>query len=170
MSGKLPDGWFNPFPGDLWRHSTGAAADLHRPHGNFRAAVYGPDRTTKEEAEQDRLNLISGLDGGNTFDPDIEAKYIRALAKIIGLRKERDRMRSTIEKQQCEINNLKSATPQLLRDSMRVTQEESARLKADMARKDAEIASLRQRVAASEAYTQHLLAALNAVSGFKGPQ
>jgi hypothetical protein len=58
--------------------------------------------------------------------------------------------------------------PQLLRDSMRVTQEESARIKADMARKDAEIASLRQRVAASEAYAQHLLAALNAVSGFKG--
>ena len=314
MGEKLPDGWFNPFPGDLWSHPTGAAADLHRPHGNFRAAVYGPDRATKEEAEQDRLNLIAGLEGGadilkareqihtllakldrsaerhdaivecldairapqeatiperiyawrngvqaiiasferdrdaalkelatlktrragdhaehlatldeiskalnayptvdgvtahywpheiagavraqgkalhearkdrarlageleavreagNTFGPDVEAEYIRALAKIVGLRKERDRMRSTIEKQQGEIDGLKAATPQLLRDSMRVTQEESARLKADMARKDAEIAALRQRVAASEAYAQHLLAALNAVSGFKG--
>ena len=57
--------------------------------------------------------------------------------------------------------------PQLLRDSMRVTQEESIRLKADMARKDAEIAALRQRATASEAYAQHLLAALNAASGFK---
>ena len=36
------------------------------------------------------------------------------------------------------------------------------------ARKDAEIAALRQRVAASEAYAQHLLAALNTASGFKG--
>ena len=62
----------------------------------------------------------------------------------------------------------RNTVPQLLRDSMRVTQEESIRLKADMARKDAEIAALRQRATASEAYAQHLLAALNAVSGFKG--
>lgn len=117
------------------------------------------------EARKDRARLAGELEAaqeaGTAFGPDVEARYIRALAKIVGLRKERDRMRSTIEKQQGEIDGLKAATPQLLRDSMRVTQEESARLKADMARKDAEIASLRQRVAASEAYAQHLLAALN---------
>ena len=210
MSEKLPDGWFNPFPGDLWRHSTGAAADLHRPHGNFRAAVYGPDRTTKEEAEQDRLNLIAGLEGGAGRISAVEAERDVALAELATLKNRRagdhaghlatlneigkglnaypavdgvtvhysphglagavraqgkalhearaDRLRLAKE---LEVVRDRDTVPQLLRDSMRVTQEESARLKADMARKDAEIAALRQRVAASEAYAQHLLAALN---------
>lgn len=263
MSEKLPDGWFNPFPGDLWSHPTGAAADLHRPHGNFRAAVYGPDRATKEEAERDRLNLIAGLEGGNDLlrakeqidtltarldhaaerhDAIVEclnaihapreatipdrihawrngvqaiitaadrerdaalkelatirsrragdhAEYLATLAEIgkalnayptvdgvtvhygpheldgavraqgkalHEARKDRARLAGELE-----AVREGDTVPQLLRDSMRVTQEESARLKADMARKDAEIASLRQRVAASEAYAQHLLAALN---------
>ena len=260
MSGKLPDGWFNPFPGDLWSHPTGAAADLHRPHGNFRAAVYGPDRTTKEEAERDRLNLIAGLEGGNDLlrakeqidtltarldhaaerhDAIVEclnaihapreatipdrihawrkaiitaadherdaaraelaalrqrrvgdhAEHLATLAEISKAlnayptvegvtvhygpheiagavraqgkalheaRKDRARLAGELEAVRED-----DTVPQLLRDSMRVTQEESARIKADMARKDAEIASLRQRVAASEAYAQHLLAALN---------
>ena len=269
MSEKLPDGWFNPFPGDLWSHPTGAAADLHRPHGNFRAAVYGPDRATKEEAEQDRLNLIAGLEGGadllkareqidtllakldraaERHDAIVECldaihapqeatiperiyawrngvqaiitaadrerdaalkelatlksrragdhaehlatlneigKALNAYPTIEGVtvhygpnelvgavraqgkalheaREDRARLAGELESAR-----ERDTVPQLLRDSMRVTQEESARLKADMARKDAEIAALRQRVAASETYAQHLLAALNAASGFK---
>lgn len=299
MSGKLPDGWFNPFPGDLWSHPTGATADLHRPHGNFRAAVYGPDRSTKEEAEQDRLNLIAGLEGGadllkareqidtltarldraaERHDAIVECldslgapccggipKRIEALAERGEGSDALARMGRTLNAVRAELDNVRRFTafsmggavqerdaalkelatlknrragdhaehlatlneiskelnayptvdgvtvhygpheiagavraqgkalhearedrarlageleavrdgdpvPQLLRDSMRVTQEESARVKADMARKDAEIAALRQRVAASEAYAQHLLAALNTASGFKGPQ
>lgn len=210
MSEKLPDGWFKPFPGDLWRHSTGAAADLHLPPGNFRAAVYGPDRTTKEEAEQDRLHLIAGLEGRAEDLRAVEAERDAALAELATLKTRRagdcaehlatiheigkalnayltvvgvtvhygpheivgavraqgralhearaDRLRLMKE---LEAVREGDTVPQLLRDSMRVTQEESARIKADMDRKDAEITSLRQRVAASEAYAQHLLAALN---------
>ena len=137
MSEKLPDGWF-VINDEAWNRSDRASAVVRcYGHDDWRGMVYGPPRMTQEEAEQDRVNLIAGLEGRAGHISVIEA--------------ERD------------------AVPQLLRDSMRVTPEEIARLKADMARKDAEIASLRQRVAASEAYAQHLLAALNAVSGFKGP-
>ena len=124
MSGKLPDGWFG-INDEAWNRFDRASAVVRcYSHDEWQGMVYGPPRMTQQEAEQDRLKLIAGLES----DP----------------------------------------VPQLLRDSMRVTQEESARVKADMARKDAEIAALRQRVAASEAYAQHLLAALNTASGFKG--
>ena len=123
MGDKLPDGWFG-INDEAWNRSDRASAVVRcYSHDDWQGMVYGPPRMTQQEAEQDRLKLIAGLES----DP----------------------------------------VPQLLRDSMRVTQEESARIKAEMASKDAEIAALRQRVVASEAYTQHLLAALNAASGFK---
>lgn len=210
MSEKLPDGWAKTDTVNRWKHVGGASADVYRIGAWFSAAVSGPDRTTKEEAEQDRLNLIAGLEGGAGHISAVEAERDAALKELSTLKSRRagdhaehlatlneiskalnayptvdsvtvhygphelvgavraqgkalhearkDRARLAGE---LEAVREGDTVPQLLRDSMRVTQEESARLKADMARKDAEIASLRQRVAASEAYAQHLLAALN---------
>lgn len=269
MSEKLPDGWTKT--GRTLTSDDGAIAFVGGcGGGKMLVTLHGPPRSTMEEAEQDRLNLIAGLEGGadllkareqidtllaklnhaaERHDAIVEClDAIRApqeatlperiyawrngvQAIITAADRDRDaalKELATLKNRRAgdhaehtamlnEINKALNAyptiegvtvhygpheiagavraqgrahhearadrlrlmkeldaarecdtVPQLLRDSMRVTQEESARIKADMARKDAEIASLRQRVAASEAYAQHLLAALNAVSGFKG--
>lgn len=266
---KLPDGWWRT--GATWTTENGAIAVVGGcAGGKVNIIFHGPPRSTLDEAEQDRLNLIAGLEGGNDLLKAREqidtllAKLDRAAerhdaivecldairapqeatiperiyawrADVVAIAASFERGRDAARAELATLKNrragdhaehlatlneigkalnayptiegvtvhysphglagavraqgkalhearedrarlageLESArerdtVPQLLRDSMRVTQEESARLKADMARKDAEIAALRQRVTASEAYAQHLLAALNAVSGFKG--
>lgn len=133
---------------------------------NRRAGDHAEHLATLNEIGK-ALNAYPAVDGVTVhYSPHGLAGAVRAQGKALHEARA-DRLRLAKE---LEVVRDRDTVPQLLRDSMRVTQEESARLKADMARKDAEIASLRQRVAASEAYTQHLLAALNAVSGFKGPQ
>lgn len=66
-----------------------------------------------------------------------ERNHRRALANIMGLRTERDNLLRTIATQQTRIDGLTAEAsdkaPQLLRDSMRMTQEENARLRADLA-------------------------------------
>ena len=227
MSEKRPEGW-TCVGGDHWRHANKSTADMHRPHGLWAAAVYGPDRQSKAEAETDRLNMIAGLEGRSSAalttscidnaralrverdaalakvahleaevktlteareylersineledrrDADeahvadlelelsearlghdaaekrleeSECSLRRALTNIMGLRTERDNLRHTIATQQTSIDGLTAAAcdvaPQLLRDSMRVTQEENARLRA-------EVSALTAKVITFEAY------------------
>jgi chromosome segregation ATPase len=168
-----------------------------------------------KEAWAGRARIAMDLDASQKRVADLSrqleeksALHRSALTLVQRLREERSGLRDTIATLKHQIDGLKAAAcdaaPQLLRDSMRVTQEESARLRADLRKvteerdallrerpnhrlagvfemqdrlveaaenaehQTAEIASLRQRVAVSEAYAQHLLAALNAVSGSKG--
>jgi chromosome segregation ATPase len=213
------------------------------------------DRRDADEAHVADLELALsvarlGHDAAEKRLEESERSMRRALTKVMGLRMERDNLRHTIATQQTRIDGLTAATcdvaPQLLRDSMRVTQEENARLRAEAAmlaakvdsyaahieqnglshartvqerntcmgrmeslradlakvtgerdallkerpshrlagvfamqdrlveaaenaeRLIAEIATLTARATAAEGYAQHLLAALNAVSGFRG--
>ena len=268
MGDKLPDGWWRT--GATWTTENGAIAVVGGcAGGKVNIIFHGPPRSTLDEAEQDRLNLIAGLEGGANLLKAREqidtllAKLDRAAERhdaivecldairapqeatiperiyawrngvqaiITAADRERDaalKELATLKSRRAgdhaehlamlnEISKALNAyptiegmtvhygphelanavraqgkalhearadrlrlmkeldavrdgdtVPQLLCDSMQVAQEESARIKAEMASKDAEIAALRQRVVASEAYTQHLLAALNAASGFK---
>lgn len=165
---------------------------------HFYVVVKAPRRATLAEAERDRLNMIAGLEGRHPDISAVEAERDFERLRAIKAIAERDAAHTKIERlnarldhyveridrivealdavraPQCggavdRIRALASRHPsELLRDSMRVTQEENARLKAEQARLRAEIEILRQRVAGAEGYAQHLLAALNAASGLKG--
>lgn len=112
------------------------------------------DRRDADEAHVADLELAlsEARLGHDAADMALAEKTIfhrAALSVVQRLKVERDNLRHTIATQQTRIDGLTAEAsdkaPQLLRDSMRVTQEENARLRA-------EVSALTAKVATSEAY------------------
>jgi len=112
------------------------------------------DRRDADEAHVADLELALsearlGHDAAEKALSEKTRNFRTSLSAIQRLRVERDNLRHTIATQQTRIDGLTAATcdvaPQLLRDSMRVTQEENARLRA-------EVSALTTKVITSEAY------------------
>ena len=61
---RLPEGWTEGTR-DVWSHGDARAETLEANNGRTFAAIEGPTRATKEEAEADLERMVWALEGGD---------------------------------------------------------------------------------------------------------
>ena len=59
---RLPEGWIERMR-DVWSHNDARAETLEANNGRTFAAIEGPCRSTKEEAETDLVRMVWALEG-----------------------------------------------------------------------------------------------------------